>query len=100
MTAHVPRNSADSSAGIVYRLMHPHESLYSDDMQTVTLTKNWAVGIIGPEHFEDPGPFEHRILMNGSELRNRSQELGLSKEIFEWLTSTADKIELSASHFP
>jgi hypothetical protein len=80
--------------------MHPHESLYSEDMQRVKLTKTWAVGIVGgPEHFEEPGLFQHWILMHGSDLRNRGQELGLSKEMFEWLTGAADEIEFPASHF-
>jgi hypothetical protein len=35
--------------------MAPTHEYYSEDRKMVTLTKNWAIAIIGKEHFESLG---------------------------------------------
>jgi hypothetical protein len=76
------------SDSVCHRLMRPPQALYSADGQT--LTKTWAVGILGTERFEDSGPFLHWVVMAGGDIRERGLDLGLSRQVLDWLTGTAD----------
>jgi hypothetical protein len=79
--------------------MAPPRDLYSNDGQTVTLTKRWVVGIIGKDRFEDSGPLLYHVLCHGDELRDHGLEFGLSEKVLDWLISTKDTVELPVSHF-
>jgi hypothetical protein len=90
---------ADDLADIVAFLLSPPKEAYSKNNQTVTLSKAWAIGIIGKERFEDSGPFEHHVLCHGDELRERGMDYGLPKEILDWLVGIEDVVVLPAGLF-
>jgi hypothetical protein len=83
---------------LVARIMTPPCDLYSADDKIVTLTKTWAVGLIGKERFEDSGQFLYHVLCHGDELRDHGLEYGLSEKVLDWFVSTKDTVELPVSH--
>ncbi|KAF2463503.1 uncharacterized protein BDR25DRAFT_362676 [Lindgomyces ingoldianus] len=91
----------DSLQNIVHRLMNPPQWLYSPDGATVTLRINWAVGVVGVEHFdyvEDPDTDRHSLCLD-SELATNGLELGLSEVVLAWLKDGEDNLVLPATHF-
>ncbi|KAF1833629.1 hypothetical protein BDW02DRAFT_623377 [Decorospora gaudefroyi] len=96
---HIPDDTGESTASVVARLMDLPKYLYSADGQTVTLTKTWAVGILGTGRFEDSGPLMLHIVRHGGDIRKHGVALGLSQEVLVWLTSSADTIRLPATLF-
>ncbi|KAF2876152.1 hypothetical protein BDV95DRAFT_590327 [Massariosphaeria phaeospora] len=91
---------ATTVADVVYRLMHPDQSLYSEDGTTVTLTIIWAVLVAGPERFGLTTPPDGRHSLDEADyLHHYGRFYGLSPQIWEWLTGGEDTLTLPASHF-
>jgi hypothetical protein len=79
--------------------MAPTHEYYSEDRKMVTLTKNWAIAIIGKEHFESPSQPPQHILCPKNEIAERGVKFGLRMEVLAWLLSTRDTVTLPASLF-
>lgn len=93
----VPRIGQDLGTW-AHKLMTPDTALYSEDGTTVTLTKTWAIGILGEYIF---------LTSNGSRslkpFHGLSQildgEYGLSGQVLSWLKSDREELKLPSHIF-
>ncbi|KAF2652541.1 hypothetical protein K491DRAFT_695497 [Lophiostoma macrostomum CBS 122681] len=88
----------------IKRFLSPYPSQYPEDGRIVKLDINWAIGRLGPLHFEyaDDNFDNRRVLRTDSEVRTRGLELGIPKELMDWLNGQppTEAFEIAAEKIP
>jgi hypothetical protein len=88
----------------IKRFLSPYPSQYSEDGMTVKLDITWAIGQLGPLHFEymDDNYDNRRALRADSEVNLRGLELGIPKQLMDWLNGqpATKEFEIAAEKIP
>jgi hypothetical protein len=93
--------AADDLQTIANRFSTPPMAMYNEERTCVSLTANWAVGIIGTEELYTNLRTGARCLRRDSCVRTGGLAAGIPPEVMQWLTGDpiAETMEFPANVF-